>query len=193
MQQQPPATAASQRVRHQALMVRLIAICLGLIPLLGLGAITGGIVAVTFGLLGIGRARRGVASNEKMSITGLIAGVLAGALGIWGLVIVGNALNELNSTINGTRPIIGVPAGVPAAPGGASAADAESTTGAFDLAVLGEEADPGRPVVGVEHREPVQLQRAGEREDVTHVLVDDQHGGIGVFGSRRLPGVVTCG
>ena len=53
------------------------------------------------------------------------------------------------------------------------------------LGVLGEEADPGRPVVGVEHGEPVQLQRAGEREDVAHVVVDDQHGGARERGRGR--------
>ena len=141
----PPAGYGfvQQRSPHQprngfgitALVVGLIAICLGLIPLFGLGAIIGGIVAVTFGSLGIGRARRGVASNKKMSVTGVIAGVLAGALGVWGLVIVGNAFNELSSTINGARPSIGVPAGAPAAPGGTSAADPESTTGAFGQSI----------------------------------------------------------
>jgi uncharacterized membrane protein len=65
-------------------VVGLIAICLGLIPLFGLGAIIGGIIAVVFGLLGFARARRGVATNKKMSLIGTIAGVLAGALGIWG-------------------------------------------------------------------------------------------------------------
>ena len=57
-------------------MVRLIAICLGLIPRLGLGAITGGIVTMTFGLLGIGRAAEVSQARRKMSITGVIAGVL---------------------------------------------------------------------------------------------------------------------
>jgi hypothetical protein len=45
-------------------VVGLIAICLGLIPLFGLGAIIGGIVAVVFGLLRFARARRGVAANK---------------------------------------------------------------------------------------------------------------------------------
>jgi hypothetical protein len=56
MQQQPPPPQPRTGFGITALVVRLIAICLGLIPLLGLGAITGGIVTVTFGLLGIGRA-----------------------------------------------------------------------------------------------------------------------------------------
>ena len=41
-------------------------------------------------------------------------------------------------------------------------------------------------VVGVEHGEPVQLQRAGQREDVAHVVVDDEHGGAGEL--RAPPG-----
>ena len=35
---------------------------------------------------------------------------------------------------------------------------------------------PVGAVVGVEHRHAVQLQRAGQGEDVAHVVVDDEHG-----------------
>ena len=113
-----------------ALVVGLIAICLGFIPLFGLGAIIGGIIAVVFGLLGFARARRGVATNKKMSLIGTIAGVLAGALGIWGLVIVSNAFTELDNTIKGAAPSAAAPV-APGTPANASAPVEESTTGAF--------------------------------------------------------------
>ena len=111
-------------------MVGLIAICLGLIPLFGLGAIIGGIVAVVFGLLGFARARRGVATNKKISLIGTSAGVLAGALGIWGLVIVNNAFTELDNAIKGAAPSAAAPA-APGAPANANAPDEDSTTEAF--------------------------------------------------------------
>jgi hypothetical protein len=113
-----------------ALVVGLIAICLGLIPLFGLGAIIGGIIAVVFGLLGFARARRGVATNRKMAMIGTIAGVLGGALGVWGLVIVNNAFTELDNTIKGAAPSAAAPA-APGAPADPGAPDQASTTGTF--------------------------------------------------------------
>jgi hypothetical protein len=110
-------------------VVGLLAICLGFIPLFGLGAIMGGIIAVIFGLLGFTRARRGIATNKKMSLFGTVAGVIAGALGIWGLVIVGNAFTQLDNTIKGAAPSAAAPE-APGAPADASTPE-ESTTGAF--------------------------------------------------------------
>lgn len=112
-----------------ALVVGLIAICLGFIPLFGLGAIIGGIIATTFGLLGFSRARRGVATNRKMSLIGAIAGICAGALGIWGLVIVSNAFTDLDNAVKGAAPTAAAPA-VPGAPAD-TGSDAASTTGGF--------------------------------------------------------------
>ena len=111
-----------------ALVVGLIAICLGLIPLFGLGAIIGGIIAVVFGLLGFARARRGVATNKKISLIGTSAGVLAGALGIWGLVIVDNAFTKLDNAIKGAAPSAAAPA-APGAPAGTRGARINSITG----------------------------------------------------------------
>jgi hypothetical protein len=115
-----------------ALVVGLIGICIGLIPLFGLGAIIAGIVAVIFGLLGFGRARRGVATNKKMSLTGTIAGLIAGALGIWGLVIVDNAVSDLGNSLKGAAPSVAAPA-APADPasGNDPAGQEQSTTGEF--------------------------------------------------------------
>jgi hypothetical protein len=111
-----------------ALVVGLIGICLGFIPLFGLGAIIAGIIAVTFGLLGFGRARRGVATNKSMSLIGTIAGVIAGALGIWGLVIVASTFSQLGDDIKGAAPSVAAPI-APAQSAGT--VDQDSTTGSF--------------------------------------------------------------
>ncbi len=134
----PPAGHGSPQYRPQprngfgitALVVGLIAICLGLVPLFGLGAIMGGIVAVIFGLLGFARVRRGLATNKVMSIAGTVAGVVAGALGIWGLVIVGNAFTELDNTLRGAAPSAAAPV-APSAPAGDTTGAAASAPGAF--------------------------------------------------------------
>ena len=113
-----------------ALVVGLVAICLGLVPLFGLGAIMGGIVAVIFGLLGFARTRRGLATNRIMSLAGTGAGVVAGALGVWGLVIVGNAFTELDNTLRGAAPSAAAPVGPDTAVGDTTGEEAP-TAGAF--------------------------------------------------------------
>jgi hypothetical protein len=115
-----------------ALVAGLVGICISLIPLFGLGAIIAGIIAVIFGLLGFDRARRGIATNTKMAITGTIAGLVAGALGICGLVIVDNAFSDLGNSLKGAAPSVAAPA-APAAPasGNDSGGQDQSTTGAF--------------------------------------------------------------
>lgn len=107
-----------------ALVVGLISIPFGLIPIFGLGALVGGIIAVVFGLLGFSRARKGIASNKKMAIVGTLGGLLAGVLGITGIVIVGNSLSALSNSVTGLAP-------TPAAAGPGGASSDTSPTGAF--------------------------------------------------------------
>jgi hypothetical protein len=126
--QQPPRNGFG----ITALVVGLIGICIGLIPLFGLGAIIAGIVALVFGLLGFGRVRRGLATNKKMSLSGTIAGLIAGALGIWGLVIVDNAVSDLGNSLKGAEPSVAAPAvAADPASGNDPASSEQSTTGAF--------------------------------------------------------------
>src|SRR3954451_2623580 len=127
--QQPPQPRNGFGIT--ALVVGLIGICLGLIPLFGLGALIGGIVAVIFGLLGFSRARRGVATNRKMALSGTIAGLIAGALGIWGLVIVNNAFTDLGNSLQGAAPSVAAPAAAGGVADKADESDEASTTGAF--------------------------------------------------------------
>lgn len=85
-----------------SLCCALTGLVLGLVPLTGWLAIIVGAIAVILGACALGRVRRGEATNRKMSWAGLILGLGAVALGIAGMVIVGNALDQLDQDLNGT-------------------------------------------------------------------------------------------
>jgi hypothetical protein len=72
-----------------AMVLGIIAVCTGLIPILGMIALPCGVLAVIFGLIGLKR-RKGFA------ITGLVTGLLGFILAICGLVIVNNAINHVD-------------------------------------------------------------------------------------------------
>lgn len=79
-----------------ALCLAVSGLVFGLVPLTGFLALICGALAVIFGLLGRGRAKRKVASNKKMSTFSTILGVGAIGLGILGMSIVFNAVDELD-------------------------------------------------------------------------------------------------
>lgn len=85
-----------------ALCLAIPGLVFGLIPLTGFIALICGALAVTFGLLGHGRARRKVATNKGMAITSTILGVGAIGLGILGMSIVFNAVDELDNELKKT-------------------------------------------------------------------------------------------
>ncbi|MBW0089338.1 DUF4190 and DUF4352 domain-containing protein [Pseudonocardia sp. KRD-184] len=87
-----------------ALVLALVGAVFGLIPFTGFIALILGALAVLFGLLGLGRVRKGVANNRKMTIIGTVLGALVAALGIWGIVIVFNAFGQLNSDLQELAP-----------------------------------------------------------------------------------------
>ena len=61
-----------------------------------------------------------------------IAGLIAGALGIWGLVIVDNAVSDLGNKTKGAAPSVAAPAvAADPASGNDPASSEQSTTGAF--------------------------------------------------------------
>jgi hypothetical protein len=65
-----------------ALVLGLLGLVLTLLVLPSpLGALLG-LLAVVFGIIGIGRAGRGEATNRGQAVTGLITGILALALGV---------------------------------------------------------------------------------------------------------------
>ncbi|WP_317493977.1 DUF4190 domain-containing protein [Haloechinothrix sp. LS1_15] len=82
-----------------ALVLALIGLVLGLVPFTGFIALILGALAVLFGFLGWGRARRGTATNTKMSVIGSLLGAGAIALGIWGMTIVFGAVEELSDEL----------------------------------------------------------------------------------------------
>lgn len=85
-----------------ALCLAIPGLVFGLIPLTGFIALICGALAVIFGLLGHGRARRKVATNKGMAITSTILGVGAIGLGILGMSIVFNAVDELDNELKKT-------------------------------------------------------------------------------------------
>ena len=83
-----------------ALVLGLIGLVLTLLVLPSpLGALLG-LLAVVFGIVGIGRAGRGEATNRGQAVTGLITGILALALGVFLTVRIGSYLQDHASDFN---------------------------------------------------------------------------------------------
>lgn len=76
------------------LVLGIIGVIFGFIPFTGFVALILGILAVLFAFLGWGRGRKGRANNRKMNYFGGGLGIVAIALGIWGLVIVFQATED---------------------------------------------------------------------------------------------------
>lgn len=85
-----------------ALCLAIPGLVFGLIPLTGFIALICGALAVIFGLLGRGRAKRKVATNKGMATASTILGVGAIGLGILGMSIVFNAVDELDNELKKT-------------------------------------------------------------------------------------------
>jgi hypothetical protein len=83
-----------------ALACGLTGILFGQVPLLFLGSGALGVLAIVFGVIGIRRARRGRASNRAMAVTGLVTGVVASGLAIWGVVIIMSGLNTVGAELD---------------------------------------------------------------------------------------------
>ena len=83
-----------------ALILGIIGLVSGLIPLFFWFAITMGVVALVLGLVGRARVKRGVATNRKSALFGVLTGVGAIAIGIWGATIVFGAFNQLDEDLS---------------------------------------------------------------------------------------------
>jgi hypothetical protein len=130
-----PPVAPRNGLGIAGLVLGLCGLVVGLIPLFGIGAILLGLVGLVLGLVGVSRARRRAATNTKTAVTGVVACVLAIALGITGMVIVANAVTQLGedlSAIGATTPAAG-PA--PTADSGSAVAFGQAFTYADGLAV----------------------------------------------------------
>lgn len=93
-----------------ALSCGLVGILVGFIPLMFLAADALGILAIVFGIIGIRRVARREASNRITAIVGLVAGVAALAMAIWGMSIMVSGLNQLVSELNSTTASGNAPA-----------------------------------------------------------------------------------
>ena len=65
------------------------------IPFSGLIAIPCGVLALSFGLVGRGRQRLGIATNGGMATIGAGLGVIAIGIGAWWLVVLNDGLDNL--------------------------------------------------------------------------------------------------
>lgn len=115
-----------------ALCLALAGLVLGLVPFTGFLAAILGALALLFGLLGLGRVRKGVATNKKMSIFGAVLGAGALALGIWGMTIVFGAVDDLSNALEGPQVTSVTPGGQSqsAAPDAGDASPAVAAFGA---------------------------------------------------------------
>ena len=102
-QQQPPPQYRQVEPRNAlgitALILGLIGVLFGLVPFTGFIAVALGITGIILALSNRGRLRRGTATNKKTTWAGLIASVVALALGIWGIAIVFDAFEDLDEDL----------------------------------------------------------------------------------------------
>jgi hypothetical protein len=80
-----------------ALVCGIVGVVIGLIPILGIGALALGLVAVVLGFISW---RRGKAAGRKQGRAGIILGVVAIVLSVIGMVIVSNAFDDLEDGLD---------------------------------------------------------------------------------------------
>lgn len=83
-----------------ALCCGLAGILIGLVPILFQASGALGIVGIVLGFTGLRRVSRGEASNQGIAIAGLVTGILALGLAIYGLSVVVTGLQQLNTDID---------------------------------------------------------------------------------------------
>lgn len=83
-----------------ALVLGIVGLVFCLIPILGFIAIPLGALALIFGIIGIVRKRKGTATAGGMAIAGTIAGLVALVVGIIGVAIVSDAVNDVDEALD---------------------------------------------------------------------------------------------
>jgi hypothetical protein len=76
-----PATQPRNGIGITALVLGILAFILAFIPLIHFFGMLLGIVAIILGIVGLGRVRRGIASNRAMPIIGMVLGFLSLLIG----------------------------------------------------------------------------------------------------------------
>lgn len=100
--QQPPPQQMRNGLGTAALVLGIIGVLCGLVPLLFWVAGVLAVLALVFGFVGIGRARRGQATNRGMAIWGTSLGAVAAVLAVVGLVISVSVFNDTVDELDGT-------------------------------------------------------------------------------------------
>ena len=95
-----PAPEPKNGFAITALVVGLVGIVFALVPLTGFIAVILGLIGLVFGLVNIGRIRRGRSTAKTMTWFGSIISTLALAGGIWGMVVVFNAVDDLDNDLH---------------------------------------------------------------------------------------------
>ena len=84
-----------------AMICGIVGVVLGLIPILGIPALALGLIALVLGIVGRKHVKRDPNRGHKgMATAGVILGLLAGGLGIAGIVIVTNSVNHLDHQLS---------------------------------------------------------------------------------------------
>ncbi|GCE37834.1 hypothetical protein Rhow_000680 [Rhodococcus wratislaviensis] len=120
------STSARNGFGVTALVLAIVGVVFGLVPLTGFIALILGLLSVLFGLLGFGRVRKGLATNKIMTLAGTGLGVVAVALGIWGMTIFFGAVDELDQKLDNLGGSASTVTGEAPAP------DAEAAPGSWE-------------------------------------------------------------
>lgn len=183
----PPAPAPRNGLGIAALCLGVVGILFGLVPFTGFIAFGLGAIGLILGLVGLGRARKRVATNLKTAISGTVLSALAVALGIWGMVILFTGLNQLAEDLNAI-PSASAPAGT-AIPADVSTPVAGGATG-YRLDVTG---DAAKVMVGYGTNSANSF--SGEYEGLPWSRTVEATGDYpyaSVTASSSGPGSVTC-
>lgn len=96
-----PVAAISNGSATAAMVLGIVGAAFGLIPILGFLALILGVLAIVFGFGGRRKLRRGETLRGKGAATsGIVLGVVAIGLGIWGMAIVFGALDQLSEDLD---------------------------------------------------------------------------------------------
>ena len=95
----PPPVEPRNAFAIAALALGLVGVLFGLIPLTGFIAVALGIVGVILALSNRGRLRRGTSTARKTTWAGLVISLIAIALGIWGIVIVFDVVEQIDEDL----------------------------------------------------------------------------------------------
>lgn len=82
-----------------ALILGIVGCVLGLVPLTGFIALICGVLGLVFGFVGYNKAKTGL-PHRTMAIWGVVLGAGAVILGIIGLTIVADVVNDIDQQLN---------------------------------------------------------------------------------------------